>query len=147
MSNLIAACDINKLFPCVLHILNCYHMYSVLNVSLAGFLSLKICPAVRRKHPSLRLLGALSSAWGGGGVGYICFGQLKGLPTTCSLCHSKEENACAVRRSRNLSHGQRWATSRAVIGETERKSRSVPNEVKQCLSGLRIIFSSSSQLL
>lgn len=55
ISNAISPCDINVLFPCVLYILNCCHMYSVLNISLTGFLSLKICPAVRMSNPSLNL--------------------------------------------------------------------------------------------
>jgi len=106
ISNSIAPYDINILSPCVLYILNCYHMYSILNMSLAGFLTLKVCPAVRRTiHHFICLLGASSSARGGGGLPWLWAAQTS--PTACSLCRSEEENARKVQRRHAFSHGQR----------------------------------------
>jgi len=107
-------------------------MYSILNMSLAGFLTLKVCPAVRRTiHHFICLLGASSSARGGGGLPWLWAAQTS--PTACSLCRSEEENARKVQRRHAFSHGQRWAASRAVIRESlkqaEWKSQSFPNEV------------------
>lgn len=91
ISNSIVPCDINILFSCVLYILNCYHMYSVLNISLAGFLSPKICLSEGTIHHFICLLGASSTAWGGGGLRLLWATQTS--PPASSLCHSEVENA------------------------------------------------------
>lgn len=112
--NAIAPYDINIFFPCVLYILNCYHMYSILNISLTGFLSLKICPAVRTSNPSFYLFvwSILCCIWcREWGLSLLCATETS--PTVCSLCSSKKENAQILRRHA-LSHGQLRASTRAV---------------------------------